>query len=319
MRLLLTGRELLSVESKGLLQPPLGVLASVDKVGVVEGQLNSALGDGIDGLNTEHEGVVLVANLVPPAAESATGVDAQVLELGEELLEDTLALKGRGGVTVVKGTVVGGDDLILGLEEVGVDKSLNAVLQDVLDINGLQLRLGNLQHDGPVGTLLGLGRVRSTAVSLVQSRELDVLLRLVVRGVVGKDGGTVEVAVVLGEVQPALVTNALRALTTNTNTDNVSSRVEETLGEADELLVANLLGEVVNSHGADELAVSDCGTVSKVDDLLLGVNLGDLTSLAEALLLLGDGVGNSSPDTTSTVTGRESKGGVGAPVTSNLV
>lgn len=118
---------------------------------------------------------------------------------------------------------------------------------------------------------------------------------------------------------PALVTDALRALTSDTHTDDVGSRVEQTLGEADELLVAHLLNEVVNSHGVDEGAVANAGAVGELDDLLLSIDLGHLTALAESLLLLGEGVGDGDPDATSAVTSREAESGVGAPVTSDLV
>lgn len=141
---------------------------------------------------------------------------------------------------------------------------------------------------------------------------------MVVGGVVGEDGGTVEGAVVLGEVQPALVANALRALASDTDTDNVGGGVVETLGEGDELLVAHLLDKVVNSHGVDELVVANGAAVGKGDNLLLSIDLGDLTSLAESLLLLGESLGDGDPDTTGTITGRESESGVGAPVTGNL-
>ena len=308
-----------SAEDKVLSETTLSVLAGVDKVGVVEGQLDSTAVDGINGLNTEHEGVVLVTDLVSPAAEAATREDVHGLEFGEDLLEDTLTLKSGGGVTVVESTVVCGDDLVLGLDHLGVDETLDAVLEEVLNIDGLHAGLRNLEHDGPVRTLLSLGRRSLLTVGKVESRELDVLLRLVVGRVVGEDGGTVEGAVVLGEVQPALVTDALRALTSDTDTNNVGGRVVELLGEGHELLVAELLSKVVNSHGVDELVVANGATVGEVGNLLLGIDLGDLTLLAESLLLLGDGLSDGDPDTTGTITGGESEGSVGAPVTGNLV
>lgn len=308
-----------SAEDEVLSETTLSVLAGVDKVGVVEGQLDSTAVDGINSLDTEHEGVVLVTDLISPAAEAATREDVHGLELRENLLEDTLTLKSGGGVTVVEGTVVGGDDLVLGLDHLGVDETLDAVLEEVLNIDGLHGGLRNLEHDGPVRTLLSLGRRSLLTVGKVESRELDVLLRLVVGGVVGEDGGTVEGAVVLREVQPALVTDALRALTSDTDTNDVSGRVVELLGEGHELLVAELLSKVVNSHGVDELVVANGATVGEVGNLLLGIDLGDLTLLAESLLLLGDGLSDGDPDTTGTITGGESEGSVGAPVTGNLV
>mgnify|MGYP000929348754 CR=1 FL=1 len=304
---------------KGLGQPPLGVRAGVDEVGVVEGKLNSAVADVVGSLHTQHEGVVLVTDLVAPATETATGVDVHVLQLGQELLEDTLTLKRGSGVAVVEAAVVGRDNLILGLDHVGVDKTLDAVPEEVLLINRLERGLGNLEHDGPVGALLGIRGVSLAAISLVKSRQLDVVGGLVVRRVVGEDGGAVEGAVVLREVQPALVTNALRTGATDTNTDDVGGGVEEALGELDELLVAHLLSKVVNSHGVDELVVANGGAIGEGDNLLLGVDLGDLAALAKALLLLRDSLGNSDPDTTGTVTSREAESGVGTPVTGNLV
>ena len=118
---------------------------------------------------------------------------------------------------------------------------------------------------------------------------------------------------------PALVTNALRALSTDTDTNNVGGRVEETLGKADELLVAHLLNKVIDGHGVDKLAIANGGAIGKVNLLLLGIDLGDLTALAETLLLLGDGVGNGDPNTTSAVPGGEAEGGVGTPVSGGLV
>lgn len=44
-----------SAEDEVLSETTLSVLAGVDKVGVVEGQLDSTAVDGINGLNTEHE------------------------------------------------------------------------------------------------------------------------------------------------------------------------------------------------------------------------------------------------------------------------
>ena len=190
-----------AAEGKRGRQATLLVLATVDEVGVVERQLNSAVDDVVDGLNTQHERVVLVADLVPPAAESTTGPDVHVLELGQELSEDTLALERGSRVTVVEATVVGGNDLILGKDHLGVDQSLDALLQEGLLVNRLHARLGNLKHDRPVGTGLGLTRRRLRTVCVVQGGQLDVILRLVVRRVVGEDGGAVEGAVVLGEVE----------------------------------------------------------------------------------------------------------------------
>lgn len=170
-------------------------------VGVVQRQLDSTVDNVVGGLNTKHERVVLVSDLVLPTAEAATGVDVLCLQLGQNFGQHTVALDGGCGVAVVELAVVGRNDLVVGLDQLGVDQSLDGVLQEVLLVHGLHGRLGNLQHDGPVGALLRLARLRLAAVCQVQSWELDVLLGLVVGGVVGEDGGTVEWAVVFGEVQ----------------------------------------------------------------------------------------------------------------------
>ena len=144
-----------------------------------------------------------------------------MLERREKLGENALTLERGCGVSVVEAAVVGGYDLVVGLDHLGVDEALNAVLEHVLLVNGLHAGLGNLQHDGPVWTLLGFGGAGLGAICELLSGKLDVLLWLVVWRVVGEDGGAVEWAVILGEVEPALVANTLRALATETNTNDV--------------------------------------------------------------------------------------------------
>lgn len=87
------------------------------------------------------------AHLVSPAAKAAAGVNAQVLQLGQQLREDTLALQGGSGVALIELAVVGGHDLVARPDHVGVDETLNAVLQKVLLIHRLHGGLGHLQHD----------------------------------------------------------------------------------------------------------------------------------------------------------------------------
>jgi hypothetical protein len=143
----------------------------------------------------------LVADLVSPGTEASTGVDVLGLELWKELLENTLTLKGWGWVTVVETTVVSGDNLVGWLDHLSVDKTLDGVSEDVGLVNWLHGRLGNLQHDGPVWTLLGLGGSWLVTVGEVLSWKLNILLWLVVWGVVGEDGCSVEWAVVFWEVE----------------------------------------------------------------------------------------------------------------------
>lgn len=209
-------------------QSALVVCARVDEVRVEERKLDGAVDNRINGLDTLHERVVLVTNLVTPSTEAATRVDVQVLELWEELLEDALTLERRSGVTVVELAVVSGDDLVLGLEHLGVDETLNTLLEESLGVNRLHGRLGNLKHDTPVRTLVEARVLGSRAIGKLHGGELLCGDRLVVGRVVGEDGGAVEGAVVLGEVEPALVTDALGTVATDTDTNDVGAAVEQT-------------------------------------------------------------------------------------------
>lgn len=182
-------------------QASLVVLSAVDEVGVVESQLNTAVDNVVNSLDTQHEGVVLVADLVAPAAEAATRPDVHALQLGQQLGQSTLAFERGSGVSVVEAAVVGGDDLVGWLEQLGVDESLDGLSQDGLHVDGLHRRLGNLKHKRPVRALLGFLALGLGAISQLQSRQLLRGIRLVVGRVVGEDGGTVEGAVVLGEVE----------------------------------------------------------------------------------------------------------------------
>lgn len=300
-------------------QTTLGVLTAVDKVGVVQSQLDSAVDNVVNRLHTQHERVVLVADLVAPAAETATRPDALLLKLGQDLGQSALTLQRWGGVAVVEAAVVGGDNLVTRTEHLGVDQTLDGVGQESVVVDGLHRRLRHFQHDGPVGTLPGLAVLGLRAVRQLDGGQLLRALRLVVGGVVGEDGGPVEGAVVLGEVQPALVTNALRPRATDTHTDNVGGGVEELLGGGDQVGVGHGVGQEVDGHGGDQTLVANSSTIGHFNSLAVGVDLGDLALLTEASVLLGDGVGHGNPDTTGTTASGETEGRVGTPVTSGLV
>ena len=263
--------------------------------------------------------MVLVADLVAPAAEAATRPDVHGLELGQHLGEGTLTLQRGGGVAVVEAAVVGGDNLVAGLQHLSVDETLDRLGEESLVVDRLHGGLGDLQHDGPVGTLLLLRARGLGAVRQLESGQLLASLGLVVGGVVGEDGGTVEGAVVLGEVQPALVADSLGTRATDTNTDDVGGGVEELLAEGNELLVAQLLREGIHGHGGHELLVADGGAIRHGDGLVAGVDLADLALVTEAGLLLGDSVGDGNPDATGTAAGGETESSVGTPVTGGLV
>ena len=145
--------------------------------------------------------MVLVADLVAPAAEAAARVDAHVLQRGQELGEGGFALEGRGRVAVVEAAVVGRDDFVGGAQHFGVDEAADAVAEHVGGVDGLHAGFGHFEHDGPVGAFLRGGVFGGGTVGDLEGGELFGGGRLVVRRVVGEDGGAVEGAVVFGEVE----------------------------------------------------------------------------------------------------------------------
>lgn len=137
---------------------------------------------------------------------------------------------------------------------------------------------------------------------------------MVIGGVVGKDGGAVEGAIVFGEVEPAFITDAFGALAADADADDVGGAVEEVFGEGDEGLVAHFLDEGVDGHCVDEFLVLDCLAVLEGDRLCVCVDGFDRAMLAEHFVLFGDSFSDSNPDSACAAIGREAEGGVGTPV-----
>ena len=80
---------------------------------------------------------ILVSNFILPASKSSTGEDIFGLKLGKKFLQNTITLEGGRRVTVVEATVVGRDNLIGRLDHLGVDKTLDRVLQEIGLVNRL--------------------------------------------------------------------------------------------------------------------------------------------------------------------------------------
>lgn len=55
----------------------------------------------VSALDSQHEGMVLVANFVLPAAETASGPDAVFLQPGQGLGHSCIPLQVRGGVPML--------------------------------------------------------------------------------------------------------------------------------------------------------------------------------------------------------------------------
>lgn len=95
--------------------------------------------------------------------------------------------------------------------------------------------------------------------------------------------------------------------------------IVEVLRGLDDLLVSSKLAEEVNSHGGNELSVLDSSTILESNLVARNIDLSHITTLAKALLLIGESSCDSGPDTTGTVASREAESGVGAPISGDLV
>ena len=142
---------------------------------------------------------------------------------------------------------------------------------------------------------------------------------LVVGGVVGEDGGAVEGAIVLGEVEPAFVANALWANAADADAKDVCGAVEEISSERDKRRVAHLFGERVDSHGADELVIRDCLAILESDYLFFGVDFLDSAMFSKLRLFFWQSLSHSNPDGPGASVCREAKCCVGAPIASRLL
>lgn len=137
---------------------------------------------------------------------------------------------------------------------------------------------------------------------------------MIVGAVIGEDGGAVEGAVGVGEVEPAFVADARGALATHADSDDVSRAVEEVFAERDEGLVAHFLDERVHRHGVDEFRVFYACAVLQADCLIVCVNRLDGAVGAELGLLFGQSLRNSNPDGARAAVGWEAESCVWAPV-----
>ena len=217
--------------------------------------------------------MVAVKNtFVFPSTETTTGVNVLCLKLGHHLLESAVTLECWGWVTVVEAAVICADNLIIRLEHLSVDQTLDTLGKHGIVIHRLHAGLGYLEHDRPVWPGLLLSAARLATISELHCLELDVISGLVEGRVVGENGGTVEGAVRLWEIEPALVTDTLGTAATDADTNNVCAGIEELLAEADKLLVCHCLDQSIDCHCANELIVLDGCTILELNSLGIGVN-----------------------------------------------
>ena len=119
-------------ESALMIDPP------IDEIRVVERQFGGTVDDGICSFDAEHEGVILIADLVSPAAEAAAGEDVFLLQAGEELFQHAFTLQRRGRVAVLEAAVVFADDFVGGVEEFGGDEAAEGFFDNGLVIDGFE-------------------------------------------------------------------------------------------------------------------------------------------------------------------------------------
>lgn len=69
------------------LVPHLRILGCIDDIGMVQRDLPAAEQDSVDRLDAQHQGVVLIRNLVPIRPESSTAPDSVLTKLWQRLLK----------------------------------------------------------------------------------------------------------------------------------------------------------------------------------------------------------------------------------------
>ena len=127
-----------------------------------------------------------------------------------------VAIQSGRRVSALESAMVDGDDFIGGLAELRVDGTLEALLDDLLEIHRLVLGLGHLKHKRPVGSLLSLVARGGVTVDKTLRLELGTGGGNVLVGVMGEDRAAVEGAIILGVVQPALEIMGIHTTETET-------------------------------------------------------------------------------------------------------
>ena len=235
--------------------------------------------------------MVLVADLVLPATKPAPAPDSEVHELGLDLVQELVPANKGSRVAVLEPLMPGADDLVARLKELGVERALDGGLDRVLLGGGLGGGLAELEHQGP-----------------------GVLVRAVVRRVVGEERGPVEGTIVLGEVHPALALEVRGGLAPQTNSNDVRGGVDEGILLLLQVLEPSALqhpDQQVDGSGRDNDVIRELLPACERDYLGVRVDLGRACLVLD--LVRREIFGHSLPDASSPTVDRELEGGVWTP------
>lgn len=115
------------------------------------------------------------------------------------------------------------------------------------------------------------------------------------------------------QVQPTLVTNSVGQDTTDSDSDNVRAGVNELSRRLGQVLCSlNNLHGLIKRHGGNHRIVRNARPVIEVTNLGGSFNAHNL--FVERKLVLGQSLGDSLPNSSRTIIGRESESRVRTPI-----
>ena len=230
--------------------------------------------------------------------------------------------------------MVDADDFIVLGEEVCVDGSPDGVGDKVWLVDGFQAGFGDFEHERPVWAFFCSCGVGFVAVCELEGCEAGVCLRLVVGGVIGEDGRSVEWAIGFGEVEllserrekeggyPAFITNAFRSFASDTNSNDMSARIIKIF----DTLLHNLCrcgrslahcDKLINWHCTHQFAIRNLRPILQLHRLVFQINVDDFGAQLE--FVGRQSLCHSLPDPAGATVSRESERGIGSPIPRRLV
>mmetsp|Transcript_6266 Transcript_6266/g.17989 ORF Transcript_6266/g.17989 Transcript_6266/m.17989 type:complete len:496 (+) Transcript_6266:382-1869(+) len=294
------------------------VLLLVHNVGVRQCDFLGAKQHIVGTLHTQHEGVILVGDLVLVRPEPTPRPDGVVPQPGQGLVQRPVTCHTGRGVAVLQPPVVEGHDLVGGGDELGVDGAPDGLRHNGRPgaarqllrglLHRLAVRLAHLEHERPVWSRLRLAVLHLRPISQQKGAQLLVLGGAVIGRVVAEHGGAVEGAVILRIIQPAF--GVVGTEPANPQPDDVRRAVGELLGPV--ALAQPLEGEV-QRHGRDEVVVLQHLAVCQSHCFGVLVQTGHLIVTTQTQALLRQLSGNRLPDAAGAALQGESKHCVGAP------